>query len=275
MARVNVETTALTDPRFKMMAVKLGVTHFEVLGRMIFIWSYCTERNTDKLTEEIIDLTAELHGFAETLRQCDLAVKIGNQFRIRGAKGRIEWLTRVRNNGKKGGRPKKPDGNQLVSELETKSKPSGFENQNPLALALSPALVLSPALAKKNKDRSAKGAADGTPHSQDLENNLNIVVHEFIGVYVKAFKGRFGNNVRPDLSGKVQGQIKRFLAETKPERAKALIETYLSMKDHWFETKAYDFTTFLENLQKIGLAVDRGDVSGRPFRKPLDQVISE
>lgn len=80
----------------------------------------------------------------------------------------------------------------------------------------------------------------------------------FIGRYVKAYQGRYGDRARPDLRGKVQGLIKRFLDDTPIERACGLIETYLSMNDAWFITKAHDFVTFQENLSKVGLKLDTG-----------------
>jgi hypothetical protein len=95
----------------------------------------------------------------------------------------------------------------------------------------------------------------------------------FISQYVKAYQRRYTQKARPVLSGKVQGQIKRFVAEHPLERACELIQVYLQMPDPWFETKAHDFTTFLENLNKVGLALDTGKQNGT--RRGIEEILGE
>mgnify|MGYP003343778758 CR=1 FL=1 len=56
----------------------------------------------------------------------------------------------------------------------------------------------------------------------------------------------------------MQGQIRRYLAETPIDRACSLIEQFCAMNDSWFSTKGHDFGTFVENLSKVGLALDVG-----------------
>lgn len=75
---------------------------------------------------------------------------------------------------------------------------------------------------------------------------------------MKAYQARYGVDARPDLRGKVQGEIRRFVEETPLERACALIETYCAMNDRWFLTKCHDFGTFIANLSKVGLKLDTG-----------------
>jgi hypothetical protein len=80
----------------------------------------------------------------------------------------------------------------------------------------------------------------------------------FIGTYVKAFQKRYGENTRPSVTRKVAGQVKNMLLDITLDRACALIQVYLQMDDKWFVTKCHDFGSFLENLSKIGLALDTG-----------------
>lgn len=87
------------------------------------------------------------------------------------------------------------------------------------------------------------------------DEGLNI--QQFIGVYVKAFQKKFPGS-RPVLTGKVRGQIKNFLKDHSIERASDMIQVFFQMEDKWFETKNYDFTTFMENLQKIYISLDTG-----------------
>jgi hypothetical protein len=98
-------------------------------------------------------------------------------------------------------------------------------------------------------------------------------VSEFIAAYVRSFQVRYGNNTRPSFQGKTLGQIKRFLSETPLERAINLIEVYFQMDDPWFKTKAHDFTTFLENQNKIGIALDTGMNPGQ--FKGIEEIMAE
>lgn len=82
--------------------------------------------------------------------------------------------------------------------------------------------------------------------------------NQFIATYVKAFQAKFGENTRPELSGKEIGQIKTLIKTRTLERACDLIQVYLLMDDPWFQKKCYDFSTFMANIQKVSLALDTG-----------------
>jgi hypothetical protein len=99
------------------------------------------------------------------------------------------------------------------------------------------------------------GSRQGGKNVKDTKKDMAV----FISAYVKAFQDRYGENVRPDLRGKVQGQIKTLLKDVPLQRACALIQVYLQMETPWFKTKAYDMGTFLENLNPIGIALDTGE----------------
>jgi hypothetical protein len=84
-------------------------------------------------------------------------------------------------------------------------------------------------------------------------------VRTFIGVYVKSFQARYGDVSRPDLGGKVQGQIKTLLKGIPVERACSLIQVYLQMETPWFKTKGHDIGTFIQNINPISIALDTGE----------------
>lgn len=113
--------------------------------------------------------------------------------------------------------------------------------------------VMTPSLDKIRGDKIREESSGG----QNFPNFAPQRIQEFIGIYVKAFKKKYPDG-RPTLHGKAQGQIKRFLKDYPFERACDLIQVYFQMEEQWFETKAFDFSTFLENLQKIELALDTG-----------------
>ncbi len=105
MAAVSFDERARKDPRFIILGKRLGTSHFDARGRMIEVWAHCTEVRSYYLSAEIIDVLAEFEGFSELICSADvnLAEKTEKGIRIRGTKGRIEWLENLRKNAKKGG----------------------------------------------------------------------------------------------------------------------------------------------------------------------------
>jgi hypothetical protein len=227
----------------------------DALGRMIDIWSYCTEKKTYYLTKEIIDELAEFEGFAELLCETNVELaelKAEGVYRIRGTKGRIEWKVKLEKNSQKGGAKTKAKWEakrglkegQLASHL-------AVPNEGPLSPAPVPALALSKIQNLKAPTPSGAVALAGSDFPEDNP------VGKFIAAYVKAYQARY-DGARPELVGKVQGQIKNFLKQTPLQRACDLIQVYCQMNDRWFETKMHDFTTFLENLNKVSYALKHG-----------------
>lgn len=100
----------------------------------------------------------------------------------------------------------------------------------------------------------------------DLEPSAQTPVNIFIGKYVEAFQRKFGDKARPVLTGKTQGQIKALVNMFPLEQAVNLIQVYFQMDDKWFQTKSYDFTTFVENIEKVSVALQTG-VSEQKFEK--------
>ena len=124
MARINVEQKALTDSRFTQLGLALcpeGMAqggyflHALGLGAMIFVWNACQERSRHSLHYVEIEALGLQIGivsgrFPEAIITCELGEwsnKKKTEVRIKGTEGRIEWLEKRREDGKRGGRPRK------------------------------------------------------------------------------------------------------------------------------------------------------------------------
>jgi hypothetical protein len=109
---------------------------------MIEVWNECQERETYYLSGEVISAILGVVDSARFVVDAELAStrKCGDvvKFRIRGTKGRTDWLKKRREDGKKGGRPKKTLGLTI-----------GFDEKHPTDNPLALALALAPALAQK------------------------------------------------------------------------------------------------------------------------------
>lgn len=131
MARINVEQKALTDPRFYRLGIELGAdpkhAHAVGLFAMIKAWNECIERGKYALEEWVFDALFGVSGAADLIVTSDLGERQAKGgLRVRGTRGRIEYLEEKRRNGRKyghlgaghgvkGGRPKK-------------TRSGGFEN---------------------------------------------------------------------------------------------------------------------------------------------------
>jgi hypothetical protein len=140
-ASVRIEDEAFADERYEDLAHFAGLRDADhARGKMARLWRQCTIEGTETIENHlVIRLLGE--GGIDALVKSRLGEKISEtHVRIRGTKGRIEWLGRLRENGNKGGRPKgydnKPKG-------YGGGKPSGSPNRNPPAPAPAPANISS------------------------------------------------------------------------------------------------------------------------------------
>ena len=169
------------------------------IGAMARVWRQCTIQETYALADETVDLLLGKGGAIAVIRSglgeriaCELppnslpngspipssggalpaiASTIHSELpansppnhcgliRIRGTAGRIEWNRNLKENGRKGGRPKADATAAAVNGQPGKptGKPDGLVAGNPLALALAPALA--PALTQEREADNAAGAA--------------------------------------------------------------------------------------------------------------------
>ena len=97
MASISIEFAAFLDPRFKILARISGLSRFDAIGRMGAIWVYCVEKSETVLPSVLVDVLAELDGYAKGVVEAGLGEALdSDQVRIRGTDGRIEWLARAR-----------------------------------------------------------------------------------------------------------------------------------------------------------------------------------
>lgn len=101
--RVNVDSKALSEPRVRRLAKRLGITHFEALGRLLHVWMLCYERRSEVVPLVDCDTVADMDGFGAAMAAEDLA-DVGHatatELRIRGVSERIEFLSRQAERGR-------------------------------------------------------------------------------------------------------------------------------------------------------------------------------
>lgn len=117
-ASVRIEDEAFSDERYEDLASVAGLADADhARGKMARLWRQCTLEQTHFLPLALVTRILGPNAIA-ALEAARLGEKVGDdKVRIRGTKGRIEWLKRLRENGKfgkrgaefgkRGGRPRK------------------------------------------------------------------------------------------------------------------------------------------------------------------------
>jgi hypothetical protein len=148
MARVNVDSIALHDPRFDLLAKLAGYADGDhARGKMLRIWNLCTERETD--VPQLALIAIELGLAEDVARDSLVAAELASpesdgQIRIRGCTGRTEWLAARRKAAQKGGLAKAAKGRGLAAENRKQNSADARPQKCPPAPAPAPAPALDP-----------------------------------------------------------------------------------------------------------------------------------
>lgn len=102
MPGVTIQERAFTDPRFKHLGRLIGIDADGALGKMARVWHYCLEHQCYIVPLPLIDeLIGE--GGADKVIEAGLGERKKTGIRIKGTKGRIEWLGKLREGARRGG----------------------------------------------------------------------------------------------------------------------------------------------------------------------------
>lgn len=175
-ASVRIEDEAFSDERYADLAEHLGLPDADCArGKMARIWRQCTIETRYALDVRTIERILGPNGVDALVKSRLGESKRDGSVRICGTEGRVEWLDRLRKNGKhgvKGGRPKKTHQGFANETL------GGVENKTP------PAPAPAPAPTKKREESAPRAALRAVP-DPDLE--------QAFATYVAYFKRRTGH----------------------------------------------------------------------------------
>lgn len=263
MARINIEEELYGDHRFRRLTRKVG-NEDNALGLLVRFWRLAQKYWGDN--ESLVPLSEfEAEDF-QVISEAGLAEVRESGVYAKGAKKHFAWYLQRVDAGKKRADAPRTESGQFTSDSPAERKPAGQntsetqlpDQRNPVShQPLSLALALSPALAQKKEEYSV-----GKPDAKALVPKTGppgeLNTRKFIATYVKAYQARYSEKSRPEITGKVQGQIKNFLKSYPIDRACELVQVYCQMEERWFLTKHHDLGTFLENLNKVSYALDTG-----------------
>ena len=203
MARVSIENDAFGDIRYETLARSCGLADADhARGKMARIWRQCTTERRYVLSAEDVESVLGENG-VDALERARLGEKVDGGIRIRGTKGRIEWLENIKKNAKKGGKAKaaKRQENQPARRQASgsaKRQASGTREICPLTLTLTP--TLTPA------ERETEAAAPPDPtHTRVRGDRLMALTERALVVRYQEELKLHGelrlNTPRPTLNG--------------------------------------------------------------------------
>jgi hypothetical protein len=269
-----VDDRARKDPRFAILGKRLGTTRFDALGRMGEVWAYCAEHKAYVVPAHIIDVVAEFDGFAELIcsPEVDLAEPSEGGVRIRGTKGRIEWLEKLRKNAKKGGRAR---ASQKASHLASQKVTQTPAKADPGSSVLIP--ILSPVLEKKNTKSIPSGSAQkscaenpggsdglvraGLPKKRKSawDDATRAKMRSFYAAYAEAYRQRYGGTPEGARDPQILGKIGSWIQHVSEDRACQLVRAYLGIESHRGITDSqHGLWEFFRHLNRIGNALQAG-----------------
>jgi len=147
-ASVRIEDEAFSDRRYDVLARLLNLPDADCArGKMAAVWRQCTQQQKHILGIEIVRTILGNDG-PDAIIKSDLGEQVDAGIRIRGTKGRIEWLKELRKSAKKGGLRRASQASRMAGKFSAKrlvsdQPPAGEAGQ---AKSSAPALILSPAL---------------------------------------------------------------------------------------------------------------------------------
>lgn len=238
VASVRLEDSVWTDPRFVVLGKLLGTNRFDAVGRVAALWSYCTEKETYFLSGAMIDTLAEHSGFADLLSNSDVNlaefIEKKSQFRIKGTRGRIEWIGKLRNNSEKGGAKTKA---KWQAKRLAKRGPEAGPDEGPTITTpvpvTSPALVTAPTISK-NKNLPESPSASSVPTWE---------------AYRDAYQKRYG--VPPVRNASVNSQLKNLVKRLGEEEAPLVAEFYLTHNDAFYIKCCHSVGMLLRDCEKL------------------------
>lgn len=121
-ANVTVHHGAHGDTRYESLGETCGYNRHEALGRMVALWSVCTERHTDTPGESWIRSCLGRNG-VQGLLESGLGENTGDGIRVKGCEGRTGWFKGVSAAQSEKGRARAAGASRTGGKFAAREKP--------------------------------------------------------------------------------------------------------------------------------------------------------
>lgn len=272
MPRINIEDDIESRDQFWRLLPLVGGDRDKALGALLRFFRLAIQHYGRG--EPMTEATLHEHGLSPMI-QAGWAVPVEGGYQALGARKQFGWYRqRVEAGKSRATSPRNADGQFKSATVQRNTSGAPAEHQRKPDSHQPLTLSLSPSLTKTTKQNSLRASPQSVEPQEAPKGDSPGRV--FVREYVLAYQKRYGPETRPEITPKVAGQLKRFLASTPLPRAIELIQVYLQMDDRWFLTKCHDVTTFLENLNKVSLARATGEQPGNePRVRSIEDILAD
>lgn len=235
-ASVRTEDEAFSDVRFEVLATLCQLADADhARGKMQRLWRQCTAIGSYVLPESIVCAVLGSNG-ATALVESRLGEQVDGGIRIRGTRGRIEWLKKLRKNAQKGGKARAakrlPIGKQ---EAASAVPPPGPPVTAPVTIKEEESGSLSLAIQEPKSDRAH-------PDQQRVIDGFH-----------QRYKAKYGTKPTWGVKavGQIAGLLKKHAADTLFARMDFMfagkakwppgpysLDSFVAHIDSWVEAKA-------------------------------------
>ena len=187
MAAIRIESQAFGDLRFEALARAANLTDADhAIGKMARLWRACTDRQVYVLEESVVAIVID----PATLISVGLGERVDGGIRIRGTKGRIEWLAAKRKASRKGGLANKA---KWRAKVEPNGYPDGSNLESPSSSSSSLASSKENILAvntgnQEKRQRNKKPKRDIPPDWRPSLENITTANERGIDVTAEAYR---------------------------------------------------------------------------------------
>jgi len=178
--RVNMDSSLVADPRFKLLAFKLEVEFATIIGYCYLTWLACYERRSKCLSRDEANACVGVSKWSDVLLEVGLADECDEGISIHGVDSRIEFLKSQAKKGRKGGRSRaKPEASKSLANA------SGDDKQM-LSPTPTPTPTLDPTLTPTD---TVPGAGAPAPRSKGVSKRIELMADSVMAKWNEYFHG--------------------------------------------------------------------------------------
>ncbi len=247
MPRINIEDSLYKDDRFINLMLKVG-GKWTAIGMVVSAWTLAQRHYLDESNDRCIPFNDWERSNLGIIQEVGLAEIREKGVYVCGSEQQFGWLVQRSEAGKKSAESKnKKSGGQRSSAVVQRNATKANGSQP---------LPLTPSLPQEELNTTYL-IGDSTNQPPATKVNINLKAKEVIAAYCLAFKDRYSGST-PTIDPKDIGQLQRLCKVYSGGRLVNLVQVYVQMKDPFFEKRKHDLGTFIQNINKVGVAMQTG-----------------
>lgn len=242
MARINIEDSLWSDPRFMRLCIALS-DEMRAVGAVVLAWRtaqkfWCPDR------QPIPTQDFEAAGLPFALIECGLAEEIDDGIRMKGSDEHFAWWFQRQAAGRAGG---------LASG--TKRSLSGRQRSSSGTKQNEPSSSSSSSEETTNTLPIGMGPSAPIPKKFKYSESTRLKMKAFIAAYADGYREKYGASPEGVRDKGVIGKLGHWIEMVSEEHALRLVGAYLKIDHRRITESQHDLWQFFYHLNRIGNAL--------------------